>query len=68
MVRNGGILALAVGGVNRGPPVLFWSAANRRCASIVANPGQAPGGDAFASSMGLALNYQRADFGDPLPE
>ena len=43
MVRNGGILALAVGGVNRGRPILFRSAANRRCALIVANPGRAPG-------------------------
>jgi hypothetical protein len=53
MVRNGGILALAVGGVNRGPPVLFWSAANRRCASIVANPGQAPGGSRRPALDGL---------------
>ena len=53
MVRNGGILALAVGGVNRGPPVLSRSAANRRCALIVANPGQAPGGSRRAALDGL---------------
>jgi hypothetical protein len=54
MVRNGRILALAVGGVNRGRPVLFRSAAKRRCALIVANPGQVPG-----CSRGPALDGLR---------
>lgn len=40
MVRNGGILALAVGDVNREGPVLTKTAAKSRCELIVVNPGR----------------------------
>ncbi|MGH6879974.1 hypothetical protein [Hypericibacter sp.] len=53
MVRNGGILSLAVGGVNRGWLVLSMFAAKSRCALIVANPGRAPGGPKAAALDGL---------------